>query len=339
MKKTILSMLALICGISAFAQPQGYVFTVQTGVPYQKLSSPTVVTYTDWDDFSATIPLGFKFKFLGDSTTSLVFDSNEMNVGTDLQFHSFSATSTPTNGFSMIIDLVDHHVNNPSKFSFVGYKQEGTAGDRVCKIEWNNCGLLDDPNFIDSLNAQLWLYENGNKLEYRIGPSSRRVIDSIMSDPSSYDFRGPIFGLVKNLDPNSFALDWLYFPSNLSPASMDSADITDIMSSSNLIGLDTFPNTNTVLRWAPAGSTGINGITLNENISVYPSIVTDRLNIRFNENPDYTLTIANSSGAMVCNKKMSGMNDQVDLSHLAPGNYFLCFSNRQERIMYRITKQ
>lgn len=339
MKKLIVTCSLLLAFLGMFAQPQNYVFTVTNGVPYQNLSAPNVVTTVDWDDFDATIPLGFNFTFLGATTNTLYFYSNDMNTGTDLQFSNSSLTSSPFNGISWLYDLEDRHVYNPSQFSKVGYQTDVVSGKKVTKIEWNNVGFLDDTLHIDSANVQLWLYEDGNALEYRFGNSSRASITAIINDPNIYGFKGPVFAFVKNYNALSTSFDQLYYPSNFNPATMDSADLTDVLSNPGSIGVDSFPKSNTLLRWAIPSPSGLNGVQLNDNITVFPTVIENDLHIRFNTYNNYTLMVLNSNGQMIRQQKLQGMNDTVDMHALAPGNYILAFVNGNEKIVYQVTKK
>jgi hypothetical protein len=317
----------------------GLVFTVSNSTPYQNLSTPTALTSTGWNDFNATVPLGFMFHFLGDSTNTLYFDSTDMNTGTDLQFHTSSMSATPYNAFSMILDLEDRHNNNPAQFSSVNYQTDVVSGKKITKIEWKNAGLVDDTLHVDSLNAQLWIYENDHAVEYRIGNSSRKSITEIIRDNNLYGFKGAVFALLKNLDVSASTLDWMYYPSNLSPATMDSANNLTVITNPTSIGIDSFPKANTLLRWAPATSSGINQVKLNENITVYPTLVGDQFNIRFAQDPSYNFYLYNQNGQLIKQATLSKANEAIDVHSLATGNYFIVFANDREKIMYQITKQ
>jgi hypothetical protein len=339
MNKLILFILFSIASLTSTAQLDNRVFTVSSGIPYQYLSSPTVVTTSGWDDFSATIPLGFMFNLLGDSTNTLHFDDNDMNTGTDLQFSTTTLGPNPFNVLTMIIDLEDRNTYVPTQVSTVGYKTDVVGGKKITKIEWRNAGLYDDSLHVDSMNAQLWLYEENDAIEYRIGKSSRNTITALLKDPSIYGLKGAIFGFFKRVDPSTFTLENFYFASNLNPATMDSADANTLFNNPAVVGTDSFPNSNTLLRWAPATPNGVNSVALNNNISVFPTVVEQDLHIRLNKNDDYLVQLYNAQGQLVRQQQLSKLNETLDMKACTAGNYFIVFSDKNERITYQICKK
>ena len=51
-----------------------------------------------------------------------------------------------------------------------------------------------------------------------------------------------------------------------------------------LIGVDSFPKANTLLRWSKSIPSGMNTVKLNDNITVYPTIFSNDFNVNFNSN-------------------------------------------------------
>lgn len=339
MKKITLTITLLFLNFFSFAQPDNYVFTVTKNIPYQNLTSPTIVTTQGWDDFDATIPLNFMFKFMGDSTNTLYFDSNDMNAGTDLQFNTTSNTTSPFNAITWMYDLEDRHNNDSTKQSTVGYKTDVVNSKNITKIEWNNVGFYDDTLHIDSANVQLWFYEENNALEFRFGNSSRADLTSIITDPNLYGFKGPFFAFIKKLDINGPTADQIYFPSDINIPTMDSADIMTIFTNPSAIGIDSFPNANTLLRWAPAVPNGVNSVSLTKNVSIYPNIFTENFTVNFINNSNYQLSVFNTNGQFLFTKKMTNSTEKIDMSTYTSGNYILMLNNSTEKIVYKITKQ
>jgi len=56
--------------------------------------------------------------------------------------------------------------------SFIAQTTEGSSPNRIFKIEWGNIGFQYDTLGNDSVNFQVWFYENGGIIEYHYGPSS-----------------------------------------------------------------------------------------------------------------------------------------------------------------------
>ena len=57
--------------------------------------------------------------------------------------------------------------------AYIAHTTDGTAGNRIFKIEYHNMGFNDDTTHADSASYQVWLYENG-VIEFLYGPSSVR---------------------------------------------------------------------------------------------------------------------------------------------------------------------
>ena len=339
MKKLSIICTLVIASFCAFAQPDNYVFTVSKNIPYQNLVSPTIVTTQGWDDFDAIIPLGFNFKFMGDSTNTLFFESNDINVGTDLQFNTTTNTSNPFHAISWFYDLEDRFNNDVTKSSTVGYKTDVVNAKNVTKIEWNNVGFWDDTLHVDTANVQLWIYEENNALEYRIGNSSRADITSIIQDPTTYGFKGPVFAFIKNLVLSTPSADNVYYPSNINTPTMDSTDIMTMFTNPSSIGIDSFPNANTLMRWAPAVVNGVHAVSLNDHISVYPTLFASTFSINFKAKNNYQLSVFDINGRFLFTQKLAKSSEKIDMSNYATGNYILMLNNDSEKIIYQITKE
>jgi hypothetical protein len=278
---------------------------------------------------------------MGDSTNTLFFDSNDWNTGTDLQFNTRANTSNPFHIISWTYDLEDRFNNDVTKSSTVGYKTDVVNAKNVTKIEWNNVGFFDDTFHVDTANVQFWIYEENNALEFRIGNSSRANITSLIQDPNVYGFKGPVFAFVKNLTIGLAgpSADNIYYPSNINTPTMDSTDIMSMFTNPSIIGIDSFPNANTLMRWAPAVANGLNGVSLNENISVYPTLFASTFSIDFKAKNNYQLSVFDINGRFLFTQKLAKSSEKIDMSNYASGNYILMLNNDSEKIVYQITKK
>lgn len=139
---------------------------------YTNLSGGTqLMKDSVWDEFEnnnasndLAIPLGFNFtfnKFVHD--TLFLFDVNL--VGNDF------ATI-----FGSGMNMCDRGIGTKTSKSPIFIKREGTAPNRIVKVEWRNAGfvneVIENGTIKDSLTSQIWFYESGNKLEIHIGPSN-----------------------------------------------------------------------------------------------------------------------------------------------------------------------
>ena len=73
---------------------------------------------------------------------------------------------------------------------------------------------------------------------------------------------------------------------------------------------------------------GINTISKEETISIYPNPTHETLNIAFGESPSInTVVLYNLIGKVVGTYPVSGNNMNIDLSEMSSGLYFLRFIN------------
>lgn len=122
-----------------------------------------------WDDPGYVVPLGFDFQ-IGSLTVDTVFISDDGLGG-------LVATNPTIDGpevglFAPILqDIIDRGDGSSTSLSPVSFRIDGSVGNRILKLEWNNTGFFDNSDLQDFVNFQLWLYESGNVIEYRYGPS------------------------------------------------------------------------------------------------------------------------------------------------------------------------
>jgi Secretion system C-terminal sorting domain len=337
MKNLIICVFLQLVLISVQAQPDNRVFTVQHNIPYQKLTTPTIVTSVDWDDFDAVIPLGFPFTLLGKTSSHLYF-TFDYGVGSTMQMDL--GNNNAFNEFGWYADIQDLHNDNPNLHSTIGYKNDIVSGKKVCKIEWNNVGFLEGVSPLDSANLQTWVYEDRNIIEVRFGKSSRDHITTFFNDANfGLGLKGPLFGFIKDNDPDNNTLTKLYYVANDITPKMDSATAADITNNTSTIGVDSFPVANTLYRWAPATGTGFNSVLLNENIQLFPTLVETDLFITMKESVPYRASIFNLQGQLVYTADLKTSKEKLNLSAFKTGNYILRLSNQREQISYQFSKR
>lgn len=312
-------------------QPDNYVFSIIKDVPYNKLDSSTIITSSGWDDFDGEVPLGFNFKMMGRTTNALYFDGENYNLGTDL---IFSLSTTTTNIISTFMDLVDRSVDEPEQSSTVSYfNSKDPQGKIITIIQWSNCGLFDQVG--DSLNMQMKFYENGNTLEYHFGESSYEGIENHYKNEDVIGSKGPFILFGKNV--NLFNTNAkIYYTKSSSPPAMDSTTFGEIQNIFSEIGLDSFPHANTVFRWSKPIINGTDQTILDDQISFYPTQVRDFLHLDTKES--YNVEIINLQGSSLLNYRSNTNSNQLNLSELSPGNYFIRFSNNNKEVNYKFQK-
>jgi hypothetical protein len=157
--KKALAIFAIFYFFIGPAAAQNYQFT-KSSTPYADLVSATTISAPGWDDDAYAANLPFSFKIYGTSFTSFDIESDA----------GISAAA----GEVIILDADLEDKGG----SVISYKTDGTAPNRIFKIEWKNVGFLDGLSS-DFANFQLWLYEGSNKIEAHYG--------AITADASAFD--------------------------------------------------------------------------------------------------------------------------------------------------------
>jgi N-acetylneuraminic acid mutarotase len=100
--------------------------------------------------------------------------------------------------------------------------------------------------------------------------------------------------------------------------------------------------TNTMYRFLPDSTTGINEILLGQELVVFPNPAYQKLNIKFNEQNSglVTLSIMDITGREVlsCEKNVNNDIIQIDVSSLPPAMYFISIKNKDMTIIQKFIK-
>jgi hypothetical protein len=106
------------------------------------------------------IHLPFTFNLCGSTGDSVIIEGNgfmklDKSLGVSIiAFNSFSSKKD----------------SNQSYISAITYKNDGSAPNRILKVEFANLAQ-NTLSQTDYFNYQVWLYENGNKIEVHVGPN------------------------------------------------------------------------------------------------------------------------------------------------------------------------
>ncbi len=197
MKKLLVAFVATTMMTTAFGQPvtqnkfKGSLRDkISPGSSIQKALasgdysfSKTTGTYSDltdaisinngqlWDDPVGSVPIGFTFKlydimldtiYFGMGLGGLVSSAIDSNFVADYAIIPFEA------------DLIDRGELSGISQSPISYQLEGSAGNRILKIEWKNAGFVGEIGALgtlnDYVNFQVWLFEGSNDIEMYYGP-------------------------------------------------------------------------------------------------------------------------------------------------------------------------
>lgn len=85
-------------------------------------------------------------------------------------------------------------------------------------------------------------------------------------------------------------------------------------------------------------STGI-GLPENRKIEVYPTIFSKEINIKLKDNSKYKYSVISVNGKILLSENLSGDFNQINLSKLSKGLYFIQINSRDINICYKIIKK
>lgn len=167
MKKTLLSLLAgtLIATGVSHAQSAVKRYDVSyAGSTYTPLVNATDLGFTgSWiDTVSDYMPFPFPFKY--QNTTVNTF---AIHYTGSIYLNGIESDYTYLGQIGGINLQYDGKGRGK-----VQYATTGTAGNRIFKIEFSNVSWVGDNTGTDTLNFQVWMYEQDNAIEYRAGYSN-----------------------------------------------------------------------------------------------------------------------------------------------------------------------
>lgn len=268
MKTQITVIIALFIGLLTNAQPF-YTFSKLTAT-YTDLVSPISINNNKpWQKHNVNnglywdYTLPFNFNINGVNYKFITFD------GANISLISMSTSEVELYGTG--IGIADKSAANATtSISPVGYKVEGTTGNRIFKMQFKNVGSAVERYFYFTnthyLNLQIWLYEGSNVIEYRIGDHNLSTYDYPNEEPvTNFGFGG---------EPSSGAFVCMLYDDAQNPLLGEYTDPSQItLTNYGFVG---YPTNGTVLRFTPAANASVQK-NLFDMVKVYPNPTTDFL--------------------------------------------------------------
>lgn len=143
------------------AQNFGYQFVKDSAAYSDLVGANSLLANENFTGKHKKIQLPFTFNFCGYAADSITITTNgyivfdHINMISLISFNNFSGNN----------DSVG------SPIASIRYKTEGSNGHRIAKIEFKNFSI-NTYTTNDNLTYQVWLYENGNMIEYHIGSNN-----------------------------------------------------------------------------------------------------------------------------------------------------------------------
>lgn len=319
-------LFALFC-LSAFNLiGQSYTFSI-TNATYNSLNDSTSLNGTaTWDDPLFAIPVGFDFEYFGEVLNTLYL--SDIGLGGLL-------TDTP-NDFGVIsilqlygADIIDRGFNfnvgeSPTgSLSSISYKLEGSVGNRILKIEWNNVGFFEDVSINGSSNSnatnfQLWVFEIDNSFEIHFGPNSITDLNLAFEGAS-----GTNITLVEELDTDNETLGvngaYVLLGSPVNPTFSNVNTLIEIENSA-LNGV--IPN-GTVYRFTPV-PLNVDGFEIS-NVTLFPNPASKIVNITGLKQKE-VYSIYDFTGRLI-KKSTVDVDETITIENLTNGLYLIQFKN------------
>ncbi len=283
-----------------------YVFSKST-MAYSDLSGAISLNgNSNWDDPEYKIFIGFPFKlydktldtiYIGYGVGGLLSDLYTMNTDAKYIIAPFEA------------DLIDRGIISGVSTSPISYKVEGSAGNRILKIEYKNAGFYMEYDSLgttnDYVNFQAWLYEGSNKIEFHYG-ASQLAHPNIDYEGES----GAVIGITDIDITNSYLLT--------GPV----ANPTTTGSGFTISGTPADSTVYTFI-WSPVG---IKNTKKEENISeVFPNPISNfgTITLSHLSSKYVTVNIYNISGRLINTiKDIETKNIKIEKGELNSGLYF-----------------
>lgn len=313
MKTKITLIITLFVGLFTKAQPF-YTFSKLTAT-YTDLVSPTNIhNNKPWEKHNVNnamywdYTLPFNFKINGVNYKFITFD------GANISLLSMSTSEVEIYGTG--INIADKSATNATtSVSPIGYKVEGTTGNRIFKMQFKNVGSATEKYFYFTntyyLNIQIWLYEGTNVIEYRIGDHNLSTYNYPNEEPiTNFGFGG---------EPSSGAFVCILYDNAQNPLLGEYTDESQVTLDN--YGFTGYPTNGTVFRFTPITSASVTE-NLFSTVKAYPNPTTDTL-ILENMVTAKPYTIFTLNGTVVKKGIVSEENNTIDVSHLQTGTYLL----------------
>src|SRR5690606_26849288 len=203
--------------------------------------------------------------------------------------------------------------NQTTSISPVGYKVEGANGNRIVKLQFKNVGSTIEfaSNNTTNVytNVQIWLYENGNVIEYRIGDNNVNNYATLVESPMMFAIsreEGDAFiSILYGSHTNTQYAEYTD-PDQITPATY---------------GMTNYPANGTVYRFAPTTSANVND-NFFDNVKVYPNPTADKITFE-NLKQTNNYSIYNTVGQLILSGRVDEHNNTIDVSNYTNGLYIL----------------
>ena len=218
----------------------------------------------------------------------------------------------------------------------VRYELTGSAGHQIFKFEVFNAGfdqqLVDSGFLSDSVDMQMWYYEDSGIVELRYGPS-------LITGTDYFNYAGTMSGFIQNLDSNGNGTAYLLGGSPASP-SVQTVPLVSGNPTTTFDVLSPFPPSGTVYRFGPLhNSTDVGTFFTPATVNVYPTAAQDEVMINYKGNEILGYDVLSVNGArMEVNGWANNGITHIDISNFPAGIYLLHLQGSSDSKVYKFVK-
>ncbi len=166
--RNILVMLLLLITLSAWASSADYVFSVDSGT-YTEIDGTHLIDEGETNETNAGVAIGFDFIYNGEVFTQFGACSNGfLNIGDGTV--SSRSNDLSSSYYNPIVAALWDYQRVGYDTGEVSYALEGTAPNRILKVQFHNMYWYKSQDPVNFVNYQIWLYETSNNIEFHYGP-------------------------------------------------------------------------------------------------------------------------------------------------------------------------
>ena len=335
--KTAITALLIFIFFKTNAQTFPYILVSEMET-YTEIAESVELTSVgdEWDDPEYIVPIGFDFKFYGETHDKIYF----AGLGGILSFHNATLQDTIDLLIPYIDDIIDIENGDASMQSTISYLTEEVAGQRIFKIQWKDVGFFNEIDSLGTINNtvsfQLWLYETSNNIEFRYG------VSNIATPATLHDYgENPVFGVIDDFILNDNGnYDFWYLSGNSTDPSVSLADTTTF-NNGNFVPLSTHPADGQVYRFIDLASSTTTPAAQNFPIKVYPNVVSDKFFVEISEEvlgKNTQLFLVNNLGQKVWGKTFTNLQEEINISNFPKGIYYVVVVNENGQTTKKIFK-
>jgi len=318
--KKITLLAGLLLGTATVSAQNYYNFTKSTAT-YTDLSTPTNMNgnapwmYEDFGPVASAFPV----YVFGESFSSFGFEDDNFILVKTLPAGEEYVYVAPLSGY-----VQDRNTTGTGTgLSPISYKVEGTAGNRILKLELKNAGLEVefDNNATTNLylNYQAWFYEADKSIEFRFGPNNVTNI-AMLNDEGTY---WSIFLYEATNSDNAGAVTG----NTGTPTYGEYNDASQITTNLNAL-----PAANTVYRFA------VNPLAVKDQekieFSMFPNPTNDVLNLTFPETVNKPYSVYDLMGREVLKGSLNNVTEaQINVGTLQKGSYILRIAGSTQKFI------